>query len=172
MMGVYGMLAAGLLLFCLRYLTRADRWSDRAAKISFWSLNIGLAWMAFVNLFQLGIVQLYYAVDIGYWYARSLAFLNLPWVNVLEWARLPGDALFIVGGAYPCSGSAGRRCAIRTRGVLKPNPSYRACFILTIRSQGNRRISAYRDKSIWRPISEVSTRIGMKSTWADRSIVN
>jgi hypothetical protein len=46
--------------------------------------------MAFVNLFPLGIVQLYYAVDIGYWYARSLAFINLPWVNVLEWARLPG----------------------------------------------------------------------------------
>ncbi len=101
MMGVYGMLAAGLLLFCLRYLTRAERWSDRAAKISFWSLNIGLAWMAFVNLFPLGIVQLYYAVDTGYWYARSLDFLNLPWVNVLEWARLPGDALFIVGGALP-----------------------------------------------------------------------
>ena len=85
----------------LRYLTRAERWSDRAAKISFWSLNIGLAWMAFVNLFPLGIVQLYYAVDTGYWYARSLDFLNLPWVNVLEWARLPGDALFIVGGALP-----------------------------------------------------------------------
>ena len=101
MMGVYGMLAAGLLLFCLRYLTRAERWSDRAAKISFWSLNIGLAWMAFANLFPLGIVQLYYAVDTGYWYARSLDFLNLPWVNVLEWARLPGDALFIVGGALP-----------------------------------------------------------------------
>ena len=59
MMGVYGMLAVGLLLFCLRYLTHPDRWSDRAAKISFWSLNIGLAWMAFVNLFPLGIVQLY-----------------------------------------------------------------------------------------------------------------
>jgi len=101
MMGVYGMLAAGLLLFCLRYLTHPDRWSDRAAKISFWSLNIGLAWMAFVNLFPLGIVQLYYAVDTGYWYARSLDFLNLPWVNVLEWARLPGDALFIAGGALP-----------------------------------------------------------------------
>ena len=52
MMGVYGMLAAGLLLFCLRYLNMPDRWSDRAAKISFWSLNIGLAWMAFVNLFR------------------------------------------------------------------------------------------------------------------------
>jgi nitric oxide reductase subunit B len=101
MMGVYGMLAVGLLLFCLRYLTRADQWSDRAAKLSFWSLNIGLAWMAFVNLFPLGIVQLYHAVDTGYWYARSLAFINLPWVNFLEWARLPGDALFIAGGALP-----------------------------------------------------------------------
>jgi nitric oxide reductase subunit B len=101
MMGVYGMLAAGLLLFCLRYLTRADKWSDTAAKISFWSLNIGLAWMAFANLFPLGIVQLYYAVDIGYWYARSLDFISLRWVNFLEWARLPGDALFIIGGALP-----------------------------------------------------------------------
>jgi len=62
------------MLFCLRYLTRADRWSDRAAKTSFWSLNIGLAWMAFVNLFPLGIVQLHHAVGTGYWYARSLAF--------------------------------------------------------------------------------------------------
>jgi nitric oxide reductase subunit B len=101
MMGVYGMLAAGLLLFCLRYLTRADKWSDRAAMISFWSLNIGLTWMAFFNLFPLGIVQLYHAVDIGYWHARSLDFLMLPWVNTLEWARLPGDALFILGGALP-----------------------------------------------------------------------
>ena len=81
MMGVYGMLAAGLLLFCLRYLTQADKWSDRAAMISFWSLNIGLTWMAFFNLFPLGIVQLYHAVDTGYWHARSLDFLMLPWVN-------------------------------------------------------------------------------------------
>jgi nitric oxide reductase subunit B len=101
MMGVYGMLAAGLLLFCLRYLTEAEKWSDRAAMISFWSLNIGLTWMAFFNLFPLGIVQLYYAVDTGYWHARSLDFLMLSWVNMLEWARLPGDAVFIVGGAFP-----------------------------------------------------------------------
>jgi nitric oxide reductase subunit B len=101
MMGVYGMLAAGLLLFCLRYLTQADRWSDRAAMISFWSLNIGLTWMAFFNLFPLGVVQLYHAVDTGYWHARSLDFLMLSWVNILEWARLPGDTVFIVGGALP-----------------------------------------------------------------------
>jgi nitric oxide reductase subunit B len=101
MMGVYGMLAVGLLLFCLRYLTRPDMWSDRAAAVSFWSLNIGLAWMAFSNLFPVGIVQLYHAVQSGYWSARSSEFLMIPWVNALEWLRLPGDVLFIVGGALP-----------------------------------------------------------------------
>ena len=33
MMGVYGMLAVGLALFCLRYLIPDDRWPDRLAKI-------------------------------------------------------------------------------------------------------------------------------------------
>jgi nitric oxide reductase subunit B len=101
MMGVYGMLAIGLLLFCLRYLMHPDKWSDRMAKISFWSLNIGLAWMAFANLFPVGIVQLYDSVNKGYWHARSMDFLMMRWVNVLEWARLPGDILFIAGGAVP-----------------------------------------------------------------------
>lgn len=101
MMGVYGMLAVGLLLFCLRYLTRPDMWSDRAAAVSFWSLNAGLAWMAFSNLFPVGIIQLNHAVQDGYWSARSPDFLTIPFVNALEWIRLPGDALFIVGGALP-----------------------------------------------------------------------
>jgi nitric oxide reductase large subunit len=43
MMGVYGMLAVGLALFCIRYLIPEKRWSDRAARLSFWSLNVGLA---------------------------------------------------------------------------------------------------------------------------------
>ncbi len=101
MMGVYGMLAVGLLLFCLRYMVGPAHWSDKLAKISFWSLNIGLAWMAFANPFPLGIVQLYTAVDRGYWFARSLDFIRQPRVNAIEWARLPGDLLFIVGGAAP-----------------------------------------------------------------------
>jgi nitric oxide reductase subunit B len=101
MMGVYGMLAIGLLLFCLRYLMRPDKWSDRAAKLSFWSLNLGLAWMSFATLFPVGVVQLYTSLHQGYWHARSLDFLMRPWVHDLEWMRLPGDALFIVGGALP-----------------------------------------------------------------------
>lgn len=101
MMGVYGMLAVGLLLFCLRYQVQSEHWSDRAARISFWSLNLGLAWMAFVNLFPVGIVQLHHALDKGYWAARQLKFIETPWVRSLEWARLPGDLLFIFGGALP-----------------------------------------------------------------------
>jgi nitric oxide reductase subunit B len=101
MMGVYGMLAVGLALFCLRYLIPPERWSDRAAKVSFWSLNIGLAWMAFATLFPLGIRQLYESVNNGYFEARSLEFLTDDTNTMLEWLRFPGDTLFIVGGAIP-----------------------------------------------------------------------
>jgi nitric oxide reductase subunit B len=101
MMGVYGMLAVGLALFCLRYMVPENRWSDRAAKISFWSLNIGLAWMVFATLFPLGILQLYHSVSVGYFDARSLAFLSNRTNALLEWLRLPGDTLFILGGTLP-----------------------------------------------------------------------
>lgn len=101
MMGVYGMLAVALALFCLRYLIPAERWPDRLAMLSFWSLNLGLAWMCFATLFPLGIVQLYEAVRHGYYEARSLQFLTGEMNALLEWLRLPGDALFIVGGVLP-----------------------------------------------------------------------
>ncbi|MGH9393581.1 MAG: cbb3-type cytochrome c oxidase subunit I, partial [Terriglobales bacterium] len=101
MMGVYGMLAVGLALFCMRYMIPERLWSDRAAKVSFWSLNLGLAWMVFATLFPLGISQLYESVSAGYVQARSLKFLGSPVNRVLEWMRLPGDVLFIVGGVLP-----------------------------------------------------------------------
>ncbi len=101
MMGVYGMLAVGFALFCLRYLIPEERWSDQAAKISFWSLNIGLALMIFATLFPLGLLQLYESVNTGYFEARSLQFLTEDTVAQLEWLRLPGDVIFIVGGVLP-----------------------------------------------------------------------
>jgi nitric oxide reductase subunit B len=116
MMGVYGMLAVGLLLFCLRYLMRPEAWSDRLAKTSFFSLNIGLGWMAFCNLFPVGIVQLYDAVNVGYWDARNPSFITTPWVHFLEWMRLPGDALFIVGGTLPL-------VILCWRAIRFPNPN-------------------------------------------------
>ena len=101
MMGVYGMLAVGLALFCLRYIIPERYWSDRAAKISFWSLNLGLAWMVFATLFPLGVLQLYHSVAYGYFDARSLKFISNPTNALIEWFRLPGDALFIIGGTLP-----------------------------------------------------------------------
>jgi nitric oxide reductase subunit B len=101
MMGVYGMLAVGLAMFCLRYLIPAERWRDRAAKMSFYGLNIGLAWMAFATLFPLGIRQLYESVDVGYFEARSLDYLSTNTNTVIEWLRLPGDIYFIVVGVLP-----------------------------------------------------------------------
>jgi nitric oxide reductase subunit B len=101
MMGVYGMLAVGLALFCLRYIVPEKYWSDRAAKISFWSLNLGLAWMVFATLFPLGILQLYHSVNVGYFEARSLKFISDPTNALIEWLRLPGDIVFILGGTLP-----------------------------------------------------------------------
>lgn len=101
MMGVYGMLGVGLALFALRYLIPAQRWPDRLAKISFWSLNIGLAWMTFATLLPLGVLQLWHSINDGYYEARTLAFITQPGNAVLEWLRLPGDVIFIVGGVLP-----------------------------------------------------------------------
>jgi nitric oxide reductase subunit B len=101
MMGVYGMLAVGLALFCLRYMIPEKLWSDRAAKISFWSLNLGLVWMVFATLFPLGLIQLYHSVNVSYFDARSLKFISDPTNSIFEWLRLPGDALFILFGTLP-----------------------------------------------------------------------
>ncbi|WP_324653234.1 nitric-oxide reductase large subunit [Georgenia sp. H159] len=101
MMGVYGMLAIGLALFALRYIIPPDRWPDRLAKLSFWSLNIGLAWMVFATLLPLGVMQLWNSVNLGYYEARTLGYITQPGNVVLEWLRMPGDVLFLLGGILP-----------------------------------------------------------------------
>ena len=78
MMGVYGMLSIGLALFCLRYIIPQKHWSDKAARISFWSLNLGLAWMVFATLFPLGILQLYHSISVSYYDARTLELHRQP----------------------------------------------------------------------------------------------
>jgi nitric oxide reductase subunit B len=58
LVGVYGMRAVGFAFFGLRYRIPADKWFDQLAKISFWSLNIGLARMSLMTLPPLGVLQL------------------------------------------------------------------------------------------------------------------
>ena len=101
MMGVYGMLSVGLALFCLRYIIPQKHWSDKAAKVSFWSLNLGLAWMVFATLFPLGMLQLYHSISVSYYDARTLAYIGSRANSVLEWLRMPGDIVFILGGTLP-----------------------------------------------------------------------
>ena len=101
MMGVYGMLAVGLAMFAFRYVIPEDKWPDKWARTSFWCLNIGLAWMVFASLLPLGVIQLYHSVNDGYFEARSLGYITQPGNAVLEWLRLPGDVIFILGGILP-----------------------------------------------------------------------
>jgi nitric oxide reductase subunit B len=97
--GVYGMLGIGLMLFCLRGLTYRQAWDERLLKISFWSLNLGLAAMAVFSLLPLGLMQVWASVTEGFWYARSAEFLQQPLMQALVWLRVPGDVLFSVGVA-------------------------------------------------------------------------
>lgn len=129
MMRVYGMLAAGLALFALRYLIPKARWPQKAAKVSFWPLNIGLGWMVFVTLFPLGILQLYGSIDHGYYAARALSFLTNPTNRFLEWLRLPGDVLFIGGGVLPLLWICW--CGVRYRVPFVANPEARASALFT-----------------------------------------
>lgn len=101
MMGVYGMLAVGLAMFAFRYVIPENKWPEKWARISFWCLNIGLAWMVFASLLPLGVIQLYHSVNDGYFEARSLGYITRPGNEILEWLRLPGDLIFIVGGILP-----------------------------------------------------------------------
>ncbi len=115
LMGVYGMLAVGFFVFVARYFVPPDAWSERAMKTSFWSLNIGLGAMLFVNLAPIGMLQLFDSFQNGYWHARTPEFYERPSVRFLEWLRLPGDALFIAGGILPIVYLAVRMFRARSR---------------------------------------------------------
>lgn len=95
--GVYGMLGLGLTLYCMRGLTNIAFWNEKLLKVSFWSLNIGLAMMTFLSLLPQGILQTYVSIDQGYFFARSAEFMHSPIMEALVWARVPGDIVFSVG---------------------------------------------------------------------------
>jgi nitric oxide reductase subunit B len=57
--------------------------------------------MLFASLVPVRILQLHDSFQNGYRRARSSDHFLLPTVRVIEWLRLPGDLLFIVGGILP-----------------------------------------------------------------------
>lgn len=103
MMGVFGMLALALMVFVLRQASDDARWSgmEKYVKVGFWGTNVGLAMMMTLSLFPSGVLQVWDVVQNGYWHARSLDYIGSDRSRMIEWMRLPGDLVFILGGAVP-----------------------------------------------------------------------
>ena len=103
MMGVFGMLGAGLMTFVLRESVSDETWLKlaRVVRVAFWGMNIGLAMMVLFSLFPGGIMQVRDVIENGYWHARSLDYLATPLARTLEWLRMPGDLVFMFAGAAP-----------------------------------------------------------------------
>jgi nitric oxide reductase subunit B len=95
--GVYGFLGLGLTLYCLRGLTDVTQWNQKLLRLSFWSLNIGLAMMTFLSLLPQGLWQAFISIKYSYVEARSAEFMHSPLMEGLVWARVPGDIVFSVG---------------------------------------------------------------------------
>ena len=95
--GVYGMLALGLMLFCLRALRPGTAWKEMPLSIAFWTINVGLALMVLLSVLPVGLLQAWASVEVGTWYARSAEFMQQPLLNHLRWMRMIGDTMFAFG---------------------------------------------------------------------------
>jgi nitric oxide reductase subunit B len=102
-MGVFGFLGVALLVFTSREVVTQAAWArlEKYVRLSFWGLNLGLASMIIFNLFPGGVLQLYDVLQNGYWHARSHEYLGSALARLIEWARLPGDLVFIFLGVTP-----------------------------------------------------------------------
>jgi len=101
LMGVYGNLAVATVLFCCQLLFKAGWWKPRLLRTIFWSINIGLLLMVFLDLFPVGILQFETVTEKGLWFARSSAFIDSTGFQTFTWLRGIGVVLFAVGGVIP-----------------------------------------------------------------------
>ncbi|HEY5326345.1 MAG TPA: cbb3-type cytochrome c oxidase subunit I [Mucilaginibacter sp.] len=101
LMGVYGNLALAIVLFCCQLLVKPEWWRPRIIKTAFWSINIGLLLMVFLDLFPAGIWQFKTVTEQGLWFARSHTFIESTGFQTFTWLRMIGGALFTLGGVIP-----------------------------------------------------------------------
>ncbi len=95
--GVYGMLGIGLMLFVFRDIDKERPWNERWIKVSFWLINIGLTAMVIISVLPVGLAQTVASVQNGLWYARSVDFMQQPYIITFKWLRVIGDTLFAAG---------------------------------------------------------------------------
>jgi nitric oxide reductase subunit B len=110
MMGVFGMFAISFMVFAIHQVLPDEEWGhvEKYIRVSFWGLNIGLAGMVVLSLFPGGVLQFADVLKNGYWHARGPEFLNDRITTLIEWIRLPADAVFILLGVLPLLIAAGR----------------------------------------------------------------
>lgn len=122
MFGVFGMLALGTTMFCMRAMEDEALWKRNRTwiKTGFWGLNAGMALMVILDLFPAGVIQLWDAMQNGYWHARELTFLMSGYFHTLEWVRMFGDLVFILVGVIPIVFAILR--TFLTRGFPLPQP--------------------------------------------------
>jgi nitric oxide reductase subunit B len=101
LMGVYGNLAIAAILFCCQLLFKASSWKPKLLRTAFWSINIGLLLMVFLDLFPAGILQFNTVTEKGLWFARSATFVEGSAFQSLTWMRMVGGAVFTLGGVIP-----------------------------------------------------------------------
>lgn len=103
MFGVFGMLALGTTMFCMRAMQNEEIWNRTKflIKLGFWGLNLGMALMVILDLFPAGVLQLWDSMQNGYWHARELTYLMSGHFHTLEWVRIFGDLTFIIIGVIP-----------------------------------------------------------------------
>jgi len=58
-------------------------------------------------------------LDNGYWHAGGPEFLNQRISTIIEWARLPADAIFILPGGIPLFIAVIRACGYVRKAAIK-----------------------------------------------------
>lgn len=101
MFGVKGNIALAGMLFCMQHLVHKAAWSEKLVRMVFWSFQIGLMLMMFLDLFPVGLYQIYVVLTEGLWYARSSEVVLGPVFSTLTYMRVIGGSVFILGGLLP-----------------------------------------------------------------------
>lgn len=93
--GAFGLLALGLIYYCLRYAAGNNSlFTEKIGYWAFWLYNVGLVlWMVF-NFLPIGFEQLSAVYEHGLAFARSMEFYNTT--TFWQWMRMPGDVVFSV----------------------------------------------------------------------------
>ncbi len=91
--GAFGLLAIGLIYYCLRYAAgNHTPFTEKTGYWAFWLYNLGLVLWMVLHFLPIGFPQLAAVYEHGYAFARSMEFYD---TTVLwQWMRVPGDIVF------------------------------------------------------------------------------